>query len=102
MRASALFCNEHLSLLSKNTSTPKKTRKKREFCDHSRAHIFRVSIETRLKIRTRVYACARMFLARIFSSKSIAAEEMRLFFFAFSEGGHERKKVRLSLKNTAR
>jgi len=43
-----------------------------------------------------------MFLARIFSSKSIATEEMRLFFFAFSEGGNERKKVRLSLKNTAR
>ena len=43
-----------------------------------------------------------MFLACIFSSKSIATEEMRLFFFAFSEGGNERKKVRLSLKNTAR
>jgi hypothetical protein len=27
---------------------------------------------------------------------------MRLFFFAFSEGGNERKKVRLSLKNTNR
>jgi len=43
-----------------------------------------------------------MFLARIFSSKSIATEEMRLFFFAFSEGGNERKKVRLSHKNTNR
>ena len=43
-----------------------------------------------------------MFLACIFSSKSIATEEMRLFFFAFSEGGNERKKVRLSLKNTNR
>ena len=54
----ALFCNEHLSLLSKNT--PKKTRNKREFCEHSRAHIFRVSIETRLKIRTRVCVCAHV------------------------------------------
>ena len=44
----------------------------------------------------------RMFLACIFSSKIIATEEMRLFFFAFSEGGNERKKVRLSLKNTNR
>ena len=43
-----------------------------------------------------------MFLACIFSSKSIATEEMRLFFFAFSEGVNERKKVRLSLKNTNR
>ena len=34
-----------------------------------------------------------MFLACIFSSKSIATEEMRLFFFAFSEGVNERKKV---------
>lgn len=41
-----------------------------------------------------------MFLACIFSSKIVATEEMRLFFFAFSEGGNERKKVRLSLKNT--
>ena len=40
-----------------------------------------------------------MFLACIFSSKSIAAEEMRLFFFAFFGGVNERKKVRLSLKN---
>jgi hypothetical protein len=43
-----------------------------------------------------------MFLACIFSSKIVATEEMRLFFFAFSEGGNERKKVRLSLKNTNR
>ena len=34
-----------------------------------------------------------MFLACIFSSKIIATEEMRLFFFAFSEGVNERKKV---------
>ena len=33
-----------------------------------------------------------MFLACIFSSKIVATEEMRLFFFAFSEGGNERKK----------
>ena len=43
-----------------------------------------------------------MFRARIFSSKIIAAEEMRLFFFAFFGGVNERKKVRLSLKNTNR
>jgi hypothetical protein len=44
-----------------------------------------------------------MFLACIFSSKIVATEEMRLFFFAFSEGGvNERKKVRRSLKNTNR
>ena len=43
-----------------------------------------------------------MFLARIFSSKIIATEEMRLFFFAFFGGVNERKKVRLSLKNTNR
>lgn len=32
----ALFCNEHLSPFKKYTQ---KTRKKREFCEHSRAHI---------------------------------------------------------------
>ena len=51
----ALFCNEHLSPFKKYTQ---KTRNKREFCDHSRTHIFCVSIEMRLKIRTRVYVCA--------------------------------------------
>ena len=43
-----------------------------------------------------------MFLACVFSSKIIATEEMRLFFFAFFGGVNERKKVRLSLKNTNR
>jgi len=46
--------------------------------------------------------CVRMFLVCIFSSKIVATEEIRLFFFAFSEGGNERKKVRLSHKNTTR
>ena len=40
----------------------KKTRNTREFCEHSRAHIFRVSIETRLKIRARV--CVRAHVPR--------------------------------------
>ena len=43
-----------------------------------------------------------MFLACIFSSKIIATEEMRLFFFAFSEGVTKRKKGRRSHKNTTR
>ena len=40
-----------------------------------------------------------MFLACIFSSKIVATEEMRLFFFAFSEGGNERKKVTFPQKH---
>ena len=46
--------------------------------------------------------CVRMFLVCIFSSKIIATEEIRLFFFAFSEGVNKRKKVRHSHKNTTR
>ena len=84
MRASALFCNEHLSPFKKYT---KKTRNTREFCEHSRAHIFRVSIETRLKIRARVYMCARACSSRAFSAlKSSQPRRCVCFSLRFLRG----------------
>ena len=46
--------------------------------------------------------CVRMFLVCIFSSKIIATEEIRLFFFAFSEGVNKRKKVTFPQKHHTR
>ena len=68
----------------------RKTKNKREFCDHSRTHIFRVSIETLLKIHARACVCVCMFFVCIFSSKFLKTEEIRLLFLCVFWGGLEK------------
>jgi len=68
----------------------RKTKNKREFCDHSRTHIFRVSIETLLKIHARARVCVCMFFVCIFSSKFLKTEEIRLLFLCVFWGGLEK------------